>query len=175
MKNDYLKQAEDFLLKTNTKFKCEFVKNDFYFAGDKEKRDIYKITLSRGGREYSFNFGQSIINSGFYYTKGVMKIELDRAMINNKELVTYIIRRDYDFLNNGKSDKIHKPIEPNSYDVLACLTKCDPMDFENFCSEYGYDTDSRTAKKTFKAVVKEWNMVCSLWNDSEIEQLTEIQ
>lgn len=175
MKNDYLKQANDFLTKTNTTFKCEFVKNDFYFAGDKEKRDIYKITLSRGGRKYSFNFGQSINDSGFYYTKGVRKIELDRAMINNKYLITYIIHRDHDFLNNGKSDKIHRPVEPNSYDVLACLTKYDPMDFENFCSEFGYDTDSRSAKKTYKAVVKEFAMVQAIWNDEEIEQLSEIQ
>ena len=46
--------------------------------------------------------------------------------------------------------------EPTLYDILACLTKYDPESFENFCSEYGYDSDSRTAERTYKAVCKEF-------------------
>lgn len=34
---------------------------------------------------------------------------------------------------------------PTMYDVLTCLTKYDPDTFEDFCSEFGYDTDSRRA------------------------------
>lgn len=29
-------------------FKTKFLKNDFHFIGDTSKRDIYKVTLSRG-------------------------------------------------------------------------------------------------------------------------------
>jgi len=42
--------------------------------------------------------------------------------------------------------------EPTPYDVLACVSSdiyC-PDTFEEFCSEYGYDTDSRKAEATFK-------------------------
>lgn len=60
------------------------------------------------------------------------------------------------------------------YDVLACLTKCDPGTFENFCSEYGYDSDSRKALKTYKAVRNEWQNLCKLFTESELEQLQEI-
>jgi len=132
MKSDYLKQANDFLSKTDTELKCSFLKNDFHFAGDKERRDIYKITLKRGDRKFSFNFGQSIFNS-------------------------------------------RSRTAPNAYDVLACLTKYDPFDFECFCGDFGYDTDSRSAKKIYKAVQKEWAMVQALWNDNEIDKLSEIQ
>lgn len=176
---DYKKQATDFLTATNTTFKAEFLKNDYHFTGDKEKRDIYKITLKRADREYSFNFGQSLNNSGFYYTKGVQKIELDRKYLKHEEfknLGHYIKNKlDWSFLNNGKSDKVHYPKAPTPYDVLACLQKYDIGTFEDFCSEFGYDTDSRTAEKTYKAVVDEWQNVQRLFSDSEIEQLQEIQ
>jgi hypothetical protein len=64
--------------------------------------------------------------------------------------------------------------EPTAYDVLTCLTKYDPGTFENFCGEYGYDTDSRKAEKVYKAVVKEFAGVNRLFSDV-IEDLAEIQ
>ena len=63
---------------------------------------------------------------------------------------------------------------PTMYDVLACITKYDPYSFENFCSEFGYDTDSRTAEKTYKAVCREWKGVERLFSDI-LEELQEIQ
>lgn len=64
---------------------------------------------------------------------------------------------------------------PTAYDVLACLTKYDPQTFEDFCSEYGYDSDSRTAEKTYKAVKKEWQGISKLFNEAELDKLREIQ
>lgn len=63
---------------------------------------------------------------------------------------------------------------PTSYDLLACLTKCDPESFEWFCSNYGYDTDSRKAKRTYKEVMKEWEKVNSFFTSTELEELQEI-
>jgi len=65
-------------------------------------------------------------------------------------------------------------VSPSSYSVLSCLTKYDPGTFDNFCSEFDYDIDSRKAKKVYKAVCKEWKNVQSIWSDDEIEQLQEI-
>lgn len=64
--------------------------------------------------------------------------------------------------------------EPNLYDVLACLTKYDPNTFEDFCSEFGYDSDSRNAVKIYKAVCKEWQAVERLFGDC-LNELQEIQ
>ena len=66
----------------NLSFKAEFLRNDFHFVGDKDKRDIYKITLSRGNRKYSFEFGQSIAKSGFYASYGRQKYTIPREKIN---------------------------------------------------------------------------------------------
>lgn len=175
---DYLKQANDFLEATNTEMAVSFLMNDFYFAGDKEPRDIYQVTIKRGARKISFRFGQSLAKSGFYYTMGKQKrpIGKDKLEWEASRLLTFI-RMDSGgaLLNNGKSDIIHRPEPPTAYDVLACLTKYDPGTFEDFCSDFGYDADSRTAKKTYKAVKKEWANVQTIWDDSEIEQLAEIQ
>lgn len=64
--------------------------------------------------------------------------------------------------------------EPTMYDILSCLTKYDPETFENFCSSYGYDTDSRSAERTYKAVCKEYNAVERLFGDI-MDELQEIQ
>ena len=56
-------KAIDFLKKTNVTLKMKFLKYDFYFYNDKEKRNIYKITLKREKQNYSFTFGQSIANT----------------------------------------------------------------------------------------------------------------
>lgn len=63
---------------------------------------------------------------------------------------------------------------PSEYDVLACLTKYDPYSFEDFCSSYCYDEDSRTAENTYNAVCEEYKNVAMLWNDEELELLQEI-
>lgn len=44
--------------------------------------------------------------------------------------------------------------EPTAADVLACVcsdARADEQSFEEWCSEYGYDADSRKAEQTYKA------------------------
>lgn len=50
----------------------------------------------------------------------------------------------------------HNGKQPEAADVLSCLADDsagveNAGDFEGFCSEFGYDTDSRKAEKTYKA------------------------
>lgn len=127
---DYEKQAQDFLKETGATIKIKFKKNDFYFADDKETRDIYRINLKRDGKSYNFDFG---------------------ASLNDTKLKT----------------------APTAYDVLSALTKYDVGSFEDFCSEFGYDNDSRKAKKTYHAVLKEFQGVNYLFSDV-IKKLQEI-
>jgi len=178
MKPDkYEQQALNFLTETNTEFKAEFIEHGYHFEGDKKTRDIYKITLRRGSREYCFNFGQSLNDSEFYYTMGRQKINIDRKylQLEKKRLLVLIRRQSPSFLNNNKSDIIHYPKAPTAYDVLTCLTKYDPGTFVDFCNEFGYDTDSRRAERTYKAVREEYLNICALYNDAELKKMSEIQ
>lgn len=188
MSNDYLKQAKDFLTHTNTIFKCEFLRNDYYFTGDQSKRDIYLITLSRGNRQFSFEFGQSIANS----IKFEDKLSKNRYTSDGKSAGPHTLRYLYpEKFPKNKNDerfndfKIIKGIEPTEYDVLACLTKYDVGSLEDFISEYGYtenyvkDHNGKMVffdvKELYNKVVNEFNNVCMLWSDNEIEILQEIQ
>jgi len=151
-------------------FSAEFKENGKHFVNDKEPRDIYKITLKRGARSYTFDFGQSINNSGFYAKQGRCITQLDRKDLNSKVLY-HTIRTLSKIPFNPSCDIIVKPIAPTLYDVLSCLQKYDVGTFENFCSDFGYDEGSRAAEKTYKAVVKEYDKMCSLFSNEELEVL----
>lgn len=64
--------------------------------------------------------------------------------------------------------------EPSIYDVLACVQKCDPGNFEQFCWEFGYNSDSRKAERLYEAVVDEYENVVRLFGDV-MNELCEIQ
>ena len=169
---DYQQQAIDFLRSTNTEFKAEFLRNGKHFADDKETRDIYKITLKRGNRLYSFNFGQSIMNSQYY--RDIKIPERTYTLRGGCRTGNYKINDIDKYSSGGNTLKLIKGEIPTAYDVLACLTKYDPGTFEDFCDEFGYDTDSRKAEKTYNAVREEWLNVTRLFTDEEINRLAEI-
>ena len=72
--------------------------------------------------------------------------------------------------STGKGD-----IKPTECDFLSCVEKYEYSDFNEFCSEFGYDEDSRKALKTFKAIQKEFNKISSLYSEEELNKLREIQ
>jgi len=63
---------------------------------------------------------------------------------------------------------------PSAYDLLACLTKNDPGAFEDFCADFGYTEDSRTALKTWKACCREYVKVEAFFTTPELEELQDI-
>lgn len=126
---NYQQQANEFATKNGIKLKINRTTYGKHFPEDKESRYIFNCTLSRNGKKYTFNFGQSIAAGN---------------------------------------------VEPTMYDILTTLTKYDPETFEDFCSEYGYNTDSIKALNTYKAVQREFNGVNRLFNDI-LEELQEIQ
>ena len=165
--------ANEFDIKINVKFKM----NGKYFIGDKENRDIYEITLSTGERKYTFDFGQSIANSGFYACYGKSKLPIPREMIKNKklDLIFYLRRHFKNDFSTVQNDSIKYPKEPNLYDVLACLQKYDVGTFEDFCGEFGYNQESKIAEKTYNLVIKEFEAMQRLFSNEELEVLSYIQ
>ena len=64
--------------------------------------------------------------------------------------------------------------KPTAYSVFSCLTTSEPGMFEEFCSDYGYDTDSRRAEETWRAVMDEWIKVRRFFTANELIKLQEI-
>jgi len=181
--NEYQKQANEFLKKTNSNIKIEFVKYDYYFERDTEKRDIYKITLSRENRSFTFNFGQSLNNSGIKLKMGTGKEinfteklnQRDKKLIRDSKPINSYCITDYIGFSPCSKDKLIYPKYPDNYSILACLTTFDPGNFDNFCCDYGYDNYSRTAEKIYNAVKNEYQNLCMLYNDDELKLLSKIQ
>lgn len=151
---DYTKQANDFLRTTGTEFSIKFKREVDRFPGEGKatgNRNQFEVTLKRGGEEYVFIFTDSIAN----YTKGCQLI--------------------YGSKNCWVKRKI---VSPSAYSVLACLTKYDPGDFDNFCQEYGYSFSSEReylkVKQVHIAVWDEYRSVHRLFWDV-MELLQEIQ
>ncbi len=173
--------AQDFLNSTNTELSVKFLRNDKHFTDDKESRDIYNVQLKRGNRSYSFDFGQSLNNSGFKVklcTGKVRDIPISdnkrQEYLKNSTALKWEIESKLKFSLNNK-EKIIKPQLPTAYDVLACVQKYNPGTFEDFCDEFGYDTDSKKADKTYNGVVQEYLQICGLFVENEMEELREIQ
>lgn len=146
-KADYDEQAAIFLEHTGATITTKFLRFDTYFKDDKEKRDIYEVTMTRGSRSYIFTFGQSIAKSG--------DVE--------------IIGQD------GTEYKKRERIKPSHYDILSCVQKYDVGTFEDFCSDFGYDTDSISGKETYEAVRNEYLNMAKLFNNDELELMRLIQ
>lgn len=171
---DYEQKAIDFLQKTNTSFSAKYLRNGKHWEDDKDHRDIYEIKLKRGSRSYAFTFGQSIMNSQYYQDplKG-RTYTLNGGCRTGNYKITDIEKYKNSF-GFGKGLKLVKGEAPTPYDVLSCLTKYDPGTFEDFCGEFGYDTDSRKAEKTYKAVCEEYTRLCTLFTPEEMEEMQDI-
>lgn len=171
--NEYEEQAQEFLNRTGTAFTIAFARHAPYFD-DKTPIDVYTVTLTRGNRKYTFEFGQSIADSGHKILDRYGK-ELKFDWNQNERDTKKFRRAAQDYFQSLSGLKVREPVVPNAYEVLAALTKYDPESFENFCDEYGHDKDSRRIEKMYKAVQDEWDNICKLYTDEEIELLKEIQ
>jgi len=66
--------------------------------------------------------------------------------------------------------------ELRAYDALTCCSaefNC-PNNFEEFCDEFGYDQDSRSAEKTFRACLKLSNKLKKFFVGKMADDLMEI-
>lgn len=81
----------------------------------------------------------------------------------------------FDFWNSLNDSQQGKT--PSAYDVLACISSdyYTPDTFEDFCSNYGYDEDSRKAEQSFKAADKFARKLRAFFTEAEATALSEIQ
>jgi len=173
----YKEMGDEFLSMTGTDMKVIYERTGKYFDDDKDVRDVYRIVLSRNNRQYAFSFGQSVHNSGKYllYGKSNRGIAHREGSHIKIDWLSDYEEKQRGFINPFRDWELNKNYEvPDAYSVLACLTKYSPGTFEDFCSEYGYDTDSKKAEKTYQAVKDEYTNLCTLYNDEELELMCNI-
>lgn len=164
--NEYIKQANEFLAKANATIKIEFsglaVNRQWK---EKEKRCFYDVTITTPHGSMNFDFWDSIHNTE------IQQMTLEQ-WARKHHLDVYYYRDKVQAQKQLKAAK--EEAKPTAYDVLACLTKYDPGTFEDFCSDFGYDEDSRTAEQIYFAVVKEYKRLSRIFTAEQMEELQEI-
>jgi len=157
--SEYTKQAEDFLTKHNIDLEVMPIGKDcppFCEGKDHIHGYHYKMTFSRPGeKSVSFDFWNSYNDT----LRKAFSIEKDWFVIAK----TYMVQCD-----------LYEAKNPTAHDILACVQKYDVGTFEDFCGEYGYDTDSRKALSTYLAVEDEYKKVRGFFTPDEIEEMQEI-
>jgi hypothetical protein len=72
------------------------------------------------------------------------------------------------------ADLIYEPTPPTVRGVLSSLlldVRAGEMSFEEFCSDFGYDTDSRKAHKTWEACSEAMRGLTNLYGRRELQAL----
>ena len=168
---NYTKQANDFLAKTNTTMTAQYLGHFPRF--DEWPTSQWQVTFTRQGRKpFSLVFSQSLNESWTYQDANATN-----AWRKNNGLPPKLSQSNW-----PKTSEAYKvgpytitPAKrpPSAYDVMACLTKYDPGTFNEFCDEYGYNNDSIKALDTYRAVQEEWSGVRRMFGGC-LEELEEI-
>lgn len=170
MKNEYTEQAKKFLQDAGATIKIEFQGRAINTMWkEKQLRNLYAVTITTPRGSYTFNFWDSLHNT-----------ELTQMTVE-RYTIKYL-RRHWEDMNYYEQVKAQKELakkqkeaRPDCYDVLACLTKYDPGTFEDFCAEYGYDEDSRTAERIYIAVQNELANLKRIFDPEQLEAMQEIE
>ena len=168
--NEYTKQANEFLQKANATCKIEFVG----LAINKDwkettKRNLYEITLTTPKGSMTFDFWDSIHNTE------ISKMTLNEYAAKRWNCRPECLKYNEKVIASKELKAKKADAQPTAYDILTCLTKYDPGTFENFCWEFGYDEDSRTAERIYFAVQKEYAQLTRIFTAEQMEELQEIQ
>lgn len=170
MSNEYQEQALEFLRKANATMKIEVVGPGYSDWDDDNVRIRYRITLTTPKGSYTFPFWGSVLQAELWDTLSALE-----------KLARKTFRRHYEGLTNSEKAKItktllkrRKELKTKEYDVLACLTKYDPGTHEDFCADFGYDTDSIRGLKTYLAVQKEYHELSRIFTPEQLEAMQEI-
>lgn len=175
--SEYEKQAIEVLEKLGATVTTEFLRLGKHFQDDKEDRLIYKFTVTKGTRSYSGEYGGSLYSTEEAIKKAIdwlskgVGIPLER---NGREILHKLRNRlELPAVFGFEFMKRCIPVL-SAYNVIASLTKYDPGTFENFCADFGYDTDSRAAEKIYNAVKAEYQGLAMLFSDDELCLLSEV-
>ena len=167
--NEYIKQATEFLQKTHAEMKIEYVGLAVNKEWkEKEKRCLYEITLTSPRGSMVFDFWDSIRDTE------IKTMTLEEYAEKRYRVPFSSLTQAEKMQANKELRAKKKAAVPSVYGVLACLSKYDPGTFEDFCSDYGYDEDSRTAERVYFAVQKEYAQLARLFTTDQMDELAEI-
>ena len=178
-RKQYDEQAQKFLVKHSIVFQAVLIGSACpMFCADAQKQramnevDIYPRKTHIHGKHYrcTFTRANDPVSFSVDFWNSYAAEEQNYWTSNGRNLL-FSLTTDFRMYDKYKGKK---PVEVTAYDVLSCIQKSDPGTFENFCLDFGYNTDSRKAEIVYHAVVKEWQNVQRFFKADEIEELQDI-
>ena len=168
--NEYLAQAKQFLTDCNATMEIKFVGKEIptHWKDETKPHNKYQFTITTPKGSYTSYFWDSLYNT-----------ELSEMNIQRYAEKKYKIHwYDVSAFEKGKAirelDALKAEAIPNEYDVLACLEKYSYDSFSDFCAEFGYSTDSISARETFLACGEEYAGLSRIFTEEQMEKMREI-
>jgi len=126
-------------------------KMDFHLIRDEfngfDGNSVWQVSFTRNGQTYSTEFRNAVLARHFGNGRP-MKF----CHINRQAGVS---------LHQAGLNRNSRPNKPTYADVMYCLLSdaqsvCNGESFEDFCNDFGYDSDSRKAEAAYNGCVKCW-------------------
>ena len=130
-----------------------------YFKDDKDEREVLTVTITRGERTIQFNFGMSINDTDTLYSKGK---SIDPG--------TYRESIKYNEAIERATAKIFSGLLYSLLCICGSEYHCEKS-FSDFCSECGYDEDSRKAEKTHRLCLEQSAKLEKIFTEEEVQAL----
>jgi hypothetical protein len=180
-KSKYDIQAEKFVSDANIKITKTYTGHRKYFDDDKERRSCWHITVTRGDKAFSYDFGQSVMESYEFAGERYLNGDFICPRFRPLKQGDFKWNQVKDSLSAEIDSQMHQSVRfsktpPSDYSLLACMSSDSYVSetFEDWCGDFGYDTDSRKALDTFLKCQKISSDINRFFTKSEIEQLREI-
>ena len=167
---EYTRQANDFLERAQATIDIRLIgqmRNQDW--KETKLRNAYDITITTPRGTMNLMFWDSIYNTEIY-------------MMSREEYAKKRFKCEYPYLISTDQKKTREELKekkqeamPSAYDVLSCVTSYDPGTFEEFCADFGYDEDSKSAERTYIAVMRECKQLQRIFTVKQMEELAEIQ
>lgn len=167
---DYQAQAKQFLADCNATMEINFIGKEVptNWFGETKPHNKYQFTITTPKGKYTNVFWDSLFRTEVSemtaedFAKKKYKAHYQDLTMYHKSSVL----RD---LKSLKAKAV-----PTEYDVLACVEKYGYDSFSDFCAEFGYSTDSISAREIFLACGEEYAGLRRIFTEEQMEKLREI-
>lgn len=139
-------------------------------ADEPEGGSRWTVTIRREGREYSTEYWQGAAYRRWRKTPDACRRAFDSPMHKEFKAGEPVVLALGKLRRTDCLKALTEPIEPRLVAVMACLVfDADGVrhgqSFDDFCGDYGLDTDSRKAEKSFNACRDTWSGLVRLGAD----------
>lgn len=168
---DYQAQAKQFLADCKATMEINFIGKEIpsNWLGETKPHNKYQFTITTPKGKYTSYFWDSLHNTE------VSEVS-ERTYAQQKYKASYDCLRSHEKAKaRAELAKLKANAIPTEYDILACVEKYSYDSFSDFCAEFGYSTNSISARETFLACGEEYAGLSRIFTEEQMEKLREIQ